>query len=308
MTVPQPAGIESTYKARDVESTIDIVFYRPIGYALAKFFALLHFTPSMVSLLGAAIGMTAGHLYFYSNLRLNIVGMALHIFTNALDNADGQLARLTNRGSLNGAIMDGFADYLVFASVYLHLTLRCIAEGMSPVVWLLTFAAGASHAAQSMMIDHYRNAYMQFVAGKRSADANSSDAVRQAYAAVSWRDLFKKLGLRNYLNYTRQQEALAPNLLKLRLALRGGAPAWMSSEFRSRCLPLVKWCNLLATNPRIFLLFAVLLLGQPIWYFIAEVTLLNLVLVYVLRRHEQVFRSLYSRVAESSSVAGVAAR
>ena len=262
----------------------------------------------MVSLLGAAIGMTAGHLYFYTDLRLNILGMALHVFTNALDNADGQLARLTNRGSLNGAIMDGFADYLVFASVYLHLTLRCIAEGMSPAVWLLTFAAGASHAMQSMMIDHYRNAYLQFVAGKRSADANSSDAVRQAYAAVGWRDLFKKLGLRNYLNYACQQEALAPNLLKLRLAAerRTRHHGW-AREFRTQCLPLVKWCNMLATNPRIFLLFAVLLLGQPLWYFIAEVTLFNLVLIYILRRHEQIFRSLYSRVVESTT-AGATAR
>ena len=300
MTVPQPAGVESTYKARDVESTLDIYFYRPIGYVIARFFALLRFTPSMVSLLGAAVGVTAGHLYFYPNLRLNILGMGLHVLTNLLDNADGQLARLTNRGSLNGAIMDGFADYLVFTSVYLHLTLRYIAEGGSPAIWLLTIAAGASHAAQSMMIDHYRNAYLQFVAGKRSADANSSDAVRQAYNAVSWRDFFKKVGLRNDLSYTRQQEVFAPNLLKLRLALRGGAPTWMQSEFRAHCLPLVKWCNALATNPRILVLFVVLLLGQPIWYFAIEVTLMNVILASIMLRHERIFASLYARVVEGS--------
>ena len=296
MTVPPTPGVESTYKARDVESALDIYFYRPIGYALARFFAALRFTPSMVSLLGAAIGMTAGHLYFYRDLRLNVLGMLLHVFTNALDNADGQLARLTNRGSLNGAIMDGFADYLVFASVYVHLSLRYVAEGGSVAIWLLTLAAGLSHAAQSMMIDHYRNAYLQFVIGKRSADANSSEVVRQAYDSASWRDLFKKVGLRNYLNYTRQQETLAPTLLKLRLATRGGAPAWLQNEYRSDCLPLVKWCNTLATNPRMFLLFALLLIGQPIWYFVVEVTLLNALLVWLLLRHEVIFASLFRRV------------
>ena len=306
MTVSPPAGVESTYKARDVESTLDILFYRPIGYALARFFALLRFTPSMVSLLGAAIGVTAGHLYFYRDLPLNILGMVLHILTNALDNADGQLARLTNRGSLQGALMDGFADYLVFASDYLHLTLRYIAEGGSPMIWLLTFAAGASHAVQSMMIDHYRNAYLQFVAGKRSADANSSEAVRQAYDAVSWQEFFKKVGLRNYLNYTSQQEALAPSLLKLRLATRGGAPGEMQHEFRSQCLPLVKWCNTLATNPRMFLLFTVLLLQQPIWYFIIEVTLLNVVLVFILLRHEAIFSALYARVKKPAASGSIA--
>jgi hypothetical protein len=103
---PAPS-VESTYKARDVESALDIYFYRPIGYALALFFAKLRFTPSMVSLLGGSIGVLAGHLYYYSDLRVNLIGMALHVLTNALDNADGQLARLTNRGSLHGAIIDG---------------------------------------------------------------------------------------------------------------------------------------------------------------------------------------------------------
>jgi hypothetical protein len=28
--------IESTYKARDVEETIDLYFYRPVGYQIAR--------------------------------------------------------------------------------------------------------------------------------------------------------------------------------------------------------------------------------------------------------------------------------
>lgn len=250
----------------------------------------------MVSLLGAAIGILAGHLYYYRDLAINAAGMLLHIFTNALDNADGQLARLTNRGSLQGAIADGFADYVVFLSVYVHLSLRYIAEGGSSLIWVLAAAAGASHAVQSMMIDHYRNAYLQFVAGKRSADANSSATVAAAYAGTHWREFFKKLGLRSYLNYARQQEALAPALLKLRLATSGNVPPWLPNEFRSDCLPLVKWCNMLATNPRMLLIFAFLLLGQPVWYFVCEVTVLNAVLVYLLLRHEIIFRSLLARV------------
>jgi len=289
-------GVEASYKARDVEGTLDIYFYRPIGFQLARFFAALHWTPSMVSLLGAAFGVFAGHLYFYRDWRLNVCGMALHVFTNALDNADGQLARLTNRGSLNGAIMDGFADYLVFLSIYIHLSLRYVAEGGSSAIWLLTLAAGLSHATQSMMIDHYRNTYLQFVAGKRSADANSSETVQAAFKAVGWGELWKKLGLRNYLNYSRQQETLAPALLRFRRAVGASVPEWLTDEYRARCLPLVKWCNSLATNPRMLLLFAFLFLGQPVWYLVIEVTVLNLLLVYVLRRHETIFRALFAKL------------
>ncbi|MGI8820000.1 MAG: CDP-alcohol phosphatidyltransferase family protein [Chthoniobacterales bacterium] len=292
------SGIAATYKARDVESLLDLYFYRPIGYQLARFFAVAGFRPSGVSLLGAAIGILAGHLYFYRDLRLNLIGMSLHLLTNALDNADGQLARLTNRGSLEGAIVDGVADYVVFASVYLHLALRHVAAGGSDFIWLLVIAAALSHGVQSMTIDLVRNAYLQFVAGKRSLDANSPETVRAAYEAASWRQWWKKLGLRNYLGYTRQQEALAPALRKLRLTLSGGgAPPWFATEYRADCLPLVKWCNGLATNPRMLLLFAVLLLGHPTWYFWIEVTAMNLLLFYVRQRHETIFRSFLVRVA-----------
>jgi hypothetical protein len=289
--------IERSYKARDVEGVLDIYFYRPIGFQLARFFGALRFTPSMVSLLGAAIGVVAGHLYYYRDLRLNMIGMGLHVLTNALDNADGQLARLTNRGSLHGAIMDGFADYLVFFSVYLHLSLRYIGEGGSAAIWLLAIAAGASHAAQSMTIDYFRNAYLQFVAGKRSADANSPETVRAAYDATSWRQFAKKLGLRNYLNYARQQEILAPSLARLRVASRGVSADWLAREFRADCLPLVKWCNSLATNPRMLLLFALLFLRRPVWYFVVELTAMNVLLGYVLLRHDAIFQSLLARIA-----------
>ena len=296
LAVPKSATVESTYKARDVEGVLDIWFYRPVGYVLALGFARLRFTPSMVSLLGALSGIIAGHLYFYRDLTVNLVGITLHVFTNVLDNADGQLARLTNRGSLHGAIVDGFADYVVFLSVYVHLALRYMAEGGSAAIWLLTLGAALSHAMQSMMIDYYRNGYLQFVLGKRSADANSSATVEAAFESVTWDQLWKKIALRSYLNYTRQQEMLAPDLLKLRLATTAGAPAWFADEFRRRCLPLVKWCNGLATNARMLLLFGALLLGQPIWYLIVEVTVLNLLLLWLMLRHNRIFSSLLTRM------------
>ncbi len=192
--------------------------------------------------------------------------------------------------------MDGFADYVVFVSVYIHLALRFIAGGGTHTIWMVALAASLSHAVQSMMIDHYRNAYLQFVAGKSSADANCSAAVDAAYDATSWREFWKKLGLRSYLNYTRQQEMLAPRLLRLRLRVRTNASPAFRDAFRERCLPLIKWCNCLATNPRMLVLFALLLLGRPVWYFAVELTVMNLVLVYVLQQHNAAFRDL-ERVA-----------
>src|SRR5450830_615673 len=89
--------VEATYKAREVEGVVDLYFYRPIGFRLAECFAQLKMTPVAVTLLAGVCGVIAGHLYFYRDLGVNVVGMVLHVCANALDNADGQLARLTHR-------------------------------------------------------------------------------------------------------------------------------------------------------------------------------------------------------------------
>jgi phosphatidylglycerophosphate synthase len=133
---------EATYKSREVEGWIDIHFYRKIGFRLASFFARLNMTPAAVSVLGCLFGVIAGHLYYYHNLSANIAGMVLHVGANTLDNADGQLARLTNRKSRTGRVIDSLADHLIWVSIYVHLGLRCLAEGPLPAVALLALAAG----------------------------------------------------------------------------------------------------------------------------------------------------------------------
>src|SRR5947208_565808 len=93
-------ALELTYKAREVEGVLDLLFYRKAGFWLARRFARLNMTPTTVSLVGGVCGILGGHLYYYHELGLNIYGMALQVCANTLDNADGQLARLTHQESL----------------------------------------------------------------------------------------------------------------------------------------------------------------------------------------------------------------
>jgi CDP-alcohol phosphatidyltransferase-like enzyme len=180
------SGVAATYKAREAEGLLDLYFYRPIGFRLAGFFARLKMTPANVTLLGGVCGVIAGHLYYYRDLRINIVGMVLHVCANALDNADGQLARLTQRESRKGRIIDSVADHLVFVSIYLHLTLRCVFEGSSPAIWVLAFAAGISHALQGAAADYYRSTYLYFAATGGRTGLDFSSGVRSEYQKWSW--------------------------------------------------------------------------------------------------------------------------
>ena len=288
--------IESTFKAREVEGAFDLYFYRPIGFWLAQFFARLKITPVAVSLLGGIFGVVAGHLYFYRNLGINIAGMVLHVCANTLDNADGQLARLTHRESRKGRIIDSVADHLVFASIYVHLTLRCAFAGASPAIWFLALGAAISHALQGAAADYYRTSFLYFADG-RLTEIDSSSALRSDYRKLSWgKRTWDKLLLALYLNFTLQQEMLAPRLKKLRetasAVFHGRIPGWLEQRYRDAACHMLKWWRLLMTNTRMLVLFLVLILGQPVYYFWFELIPLNVLFIYLIVRQEKMAKSL----------------
>jgi phosphatidylglycerophosphate synthase len=298
------SDVEATYKAREVEGVFDLYFYRPIGFWLARFFARLKMTPAGVSLLAGIFGVVVGHLYFYRNLSVNVVGMMLHVCANTFDNADGQLARLTHRESREGRIIDSVADHLVFVSVYLHLTLRCLFEGSSSAIFLLALAAGISHALQGAAADYYRSTYLYFVTTGARRGVDSSSRLRSDYSKLTWRHTpWQKLLLALYLNFTRQQEMLAPRLKTLRDVVRqlfhGEIPDRLRTHYRDLARPMLKWWGLLMTNVRMLVLFALLFVSQPVYYFWFELIPLNLLFVYLLFRQDKMAESLL-KIAEVS--------
>ena len=288
--------VAATYKAREVEGAFDVYFYRPLGFRLAKFFAQLKVTPAGVSLLAGLCGVIAGHLYFYRNLGINIAGMVLHICANALDNADGQLARLTHQESRKGRIIDSVADHLGFASVYIHLTLRCVFEDASPAIWLLALGAAISHALQGAAADYYRTAFLYFSGGARG-EIDSSSALRADYRKLSWSQrAWDKLLLALYLNFTLQQELLAPGLKNLcntaNAVFHGKVPGWLERRYRDAASPMLRLWRLLMTNTRMLVLFLLLFIGQPVYYFWFELIPVNVLFVYLIARQEKMAESL----------------
>lgn len=305
MLMPEPidstlSPLEATFKTRDVEGIIDLYFYRKIAFRLAQLFAKLRMTPTVVTLLGGVVGVTAGHLYFYRDLRLNIIGMILHICANLLDNADGQLARLLNQKNRRGRIIDSLVDHVIFLNIYVHLALRCWTGGASPAVLLLAIAAGVSHALQGAAADYFRNAYLYFVKGRARADWDSSRNLQNDYRQLSWQtDAWDKFLLATYLNFTRQQELLSPRLRQLRdlteRTFAAGVPDSLRQVYRDAARPMLRSWGLLMTNTRMFFLFLFLALDRPTWYFWLELSAFNLLLIYLIVREERMSRSFLAR-------------
>jgi len=294
---PTLSPLEATFKTRDVEGIVDLYFYRKIAFRLAQLFAKLKMTPLMVTLLGGVVGVAAGHLYFYRDLRLNIIGMVLHICANLLDNADGQLARLLNQKNRRGRIIDSLVDHVIFLNIYVNLALRCWTGGASPAVILLAIAAGISHALQGAAADYFRNAYLYFVKGRSRAEWDSSRALQNDYRELSWRtDALDKFLLATYLNFTRQQELLSPRLRQLRdlteRTFATGVPDSLRQLYRDSARPMLRSWGLLMTNTRMFFLFLFLVIDRPTWYFWLEISAFNLLLIYLIAWQERMSRTL----------------
>jgi hypothetical protein len=128
--------------------------------------------------------------------------------------------------------------------------------------------------------------------------------LRSSYRKLRWRDQpWPKFLLALYLNFTRQQEMLAPRVKKLRDTanglFHGQLPGWLRERYRSSARPMFKWWGLLMTNTRMLVLFALLFIGQPIWYFWFELIPLNLLFAFLIIRQENMAESLLE-IAESS--------
>jgi phosphatidylglycerophosphate synthase len=277
--------IASTYKARDIEEWIDRYFYRPIGYGCARVAQAWSLTPNAVTAASTVCGVAAGHLFFYPHLSTGIAGMLLLVFSEALDSADGQLARMTGHHSRFGRILDGVGSNLTFLSIYVHLCLRVMQHDGQAWVIPLAVVAAASHSFQCALADYYRNAYLWFVYGEERSELDSSFVVSEMYRQIQWRtNPVRKCILRVYLNYTRQQEWCVHSFLRLREAVAetgGGVSPAVRNAYARHNKPLIKYYNLITANTRIIALCCAVIAGVPVAYFFFEILVLNAVLIGV---------------------------
>ena len=288
--------LESTLKSSDTEEFIDIHFYRPIGYQWALFFQKRGITPNAVTIASIFLGVGSGICFYFDNIYATIVGIFLLIWANSYDSADGQLARMTKNYSPLGRVLDGFAGDLWFASIYIAICLR-IFPVWGWYIWIVAVIAGYFHSKQASMADYYRNIHLLFLKGKSGSELDSSVELGRQYKELSWKnDLFSKIVLFFYLNYTKGQESWSPQFQKLKKTLTDKygevPPESFRESFRAKSLPLMKWTNILSFNTRAIVLFISMLIAKPWIYFVFELTVLNIILVYMVTKHEKICKKL----------------
>ena len=300
---------QRSLKSMDTEEHIDLAFYRPIGFMWARLAARFGVSPNAITIAAIFLGIGAGILFYFPELRLNVIGMLLLVWANSFDSADGQLARLTKQYSRIGRILDGLCGDFWFVTIYLAIVFREI--DFSPffgdhpwVIWCMACVTGICHTKQAAMADYYRQFHLYFLKGEDGSELDSVSQLRRQLdeSGLTWKKNFwKRLTMAFYLAYTRQQEATSPALQALRRELHrcfpsGNIPQAFRDDFRRESLPLMKYTNILSFNWRVITLFTTLFIGQPWIYFVAELTVFNILLVYMIVRHERFCRQLTQRL------------
>jgi hypothetical protein len=285
-------ALESTLKSADTEEFIDIHFYRPIGYQWALFFNKLGVTPNQITIASIFIGVAAGICFYFDSLWINLLGVFFLIWANSYDSADGQLARMTGQKTELGRILDGACGDFWFFTIYFAIIFR-LWPLWSFWILLLALTAGYFHSKQAAMADYYRNVHLLFLKGKNGSELDNSVDLQEKYAKISWSNkplvkFFEKM----YLAYTKGQENWTPGLQKMIQTIntqyQGATTAEFREEFREKSFPLLKYTNMLSFNLRSIILFISVLTGFPWVYFVFEITIMNILLVYMVRTHERI--------------------
>ncbi len=274
-------------KGEAVEEWIDLHFFRPAGFRIARALAPTGATPDQVTVLSLVLGLIAGHLFVYPSRRLNALGVVLFVVSDIFDSADGQLARMRGTSTRLGRILDGVSDNLRFINLYVHLLIRVLLAGVGWEAVPLAIAAGFSHSFQSAAVDFIRQVYLYLAAGKGSEldlpeTLPPSDDGSLGRRIASW----------FYRDYVRRQVWLFPATATLVRATGTGATETFRNAYRARMTGLVTQCAWIGQNMRFLLLSVTAVMGWPTGFFWLTVGPLNLVLLTIVAVQELRVRAM----------------
>lgn len=292
--------LQASFKSKDTEEWLDVYFTRPIGLVFAIFWNKLGVHPNAITILSIFLGVGAGVMFGYTDLMYNILGVLLLMFANFCDSTDGQMARLTGKKTLIGRMLDGFSGDMWFASIYIAIIIRLFNQNIpgTEVPWhllifVLAFVAGVMcHSPQSSLADYYRQIHLLFIKGKEGSELDNYEQQRKIYENLPKSKWLDRLFYFNYANYCKSQEKRTPKFQKMMEGVKeryGGVenmPQELKQQFIKGSRPLMKYTNILTFNVRAITLYITCLLNCPWVYFLVEIIILNILYIYMHKKHE----------------------
>jgi hypothetical protein len=188
-------------------------------------------------------------------------------------------------------MVDGLCDYLSHALIYLFLAIH-LAEWIGWWAYALGWAAGLSRVAQASHSESQRRMYLWRGSGipwikqsrAGSSDSPAPSVLSRLGGAYVW--LADRLSPASpALDRAAEEAARDP-------AARARFTRLCRRTFRTPLL--LQAC--LGSNPRTLLLGLSMALGSPLWFFLTEVTAMNLLLLASIRRQRTANRVLEAKL------------
>ena len=287
--------IVASLKSIETENYLDRVFYRPIGFKIAKALIGTGITPNMITILSLFVGSVAGVLwYFPYSLPFALVGILSLIVANILDCVDGQLARLTGIKSEIGRILDGFAGDFWFLLIYIAFAHRLNVQFDTWLFWLAALLMAVSHLNQAAITDYYKTLHLFFISKEKGKEFESSERIRARIATMPAG--VNRFFSRFYLIYTHSQEKQAPEVQIYLAALKEkygeDIPEDVRLAFRTKSRQLLPMIDMMTFNGLSGILFLSVLLNAVWIYLVWVIVILNIVNKIIRLRHEKMCKSL----------------
>ncbi len=291
--------VEATLKSIETENYPDRIFYRPIGYKIAKSIQHTGITPNAVTIISIFVGISAGIFWWFPyDITLALIGILALIIANILDCVDGQLARMTGIKSQVGRILDGLAGDLWFLMIYIAFAHRMNMMYDTPYdPWIyiaIILMSAISHWNQASVTDYYKTLHLLFISKDKGKEFENSKHISERYKNMP--SGINKVIMWGYILYTKNQERLTPELQKMmeRLNNKYGPdiPEDIRKEFRAGSRKIMPLIDLNTFNGRSIILFIAVIFNVIWLYFIWEIVVLNINRLIIRYRHENICKRI----------------
>lgn len=268
-------------KPPELEDSLNLHLFHPLSRRIARALAPTPVTPNAVSVTGFVLVLAAGLAYTGLDWPLSVlVGFALHAFWHVVDGADGDLARLTGRTSPIGELVDGVCDYAGHVALYILLA-AFLDDRIGGWAWAIASLAGVSRILQSNHAESQRRMYLWRAYGVpwlRQTESSEASALRRE-------TVFTRVFGPMARGYLALAEAMSPHAAAVDRAM---ATAFerrrrLRGVYREASRTVLFLQRALGANPRTVLLGLSMAFGTPLYFFIAECTLFNLLLLLSVR-------------------------
>lgn len=308
--------LNASIKSKDTEEWLDMYFTRPIGLVMALAGKRLGIHPTAITAVSIIFGVWAAWMFSHTDIYHNLLGVVLLMLANFCDSADGQLARIANKKTLVGRVLDGFAGDIWFFCIYLALCVRMMFQPMPGTdvnwgvwIWVLAFIAGIlCHSPQSSLADYYRQIHLFFLKGKAGSELDTYANQRAIFDSLPPKSpLIVKMFYYNYANYCKSQERRSPAFQRMRDTINAkyGDVALMPKELRDMFLngsrPLMKYTNILTFNMRAICLYVTSLAGCPWVYMMIEIIVFTIIYVYMHKKHESLCKKITDAITNETA-------